>query len=444
MSTTHRTVVVLGGGYAGVLCANRLRASLTDAEADRTRIRLVNPTDRFWDRIRLHELAAGSRADASVPLAEVLHPDVELVVGTADRIDPTGRAVLLAGTGTGTGTGTVAATGAGRATGATWPTGRTGPAGAARAIPYDLLVLAVGSEPRLDVPGAREHTHPIGSSAGATAARAALAAAPPGARVAVVGGGATGVETAAEVAERHPHADVVLLAAGPLLPGMRPAARRSVTRRLRRLGVTVREGVHVDRVDPGQLRTDAADVPFDVALWAASFRAPDLAARSGLAVDDGGRLRVDAALRSVDSAAILGAGDAVRLPDDVGAHLRMGCASALPLGGAAAATALALLRGNEPPPASVGFALQCLSLGRHAGYVQVVRPDDTPRRLAVHGRAGAAVKEAICRMAAAAPGKEAVRPGAYRSPAGPPDAAARTARRAPGGTGRAATTSAGA
>ncbi|WNB86561.1 FAD-dependent oxidoreductase [Cellulomonas sp. ATA003] len=224
--TPRRTVVVLGAGYAGVLCANRLRASLTAAEAARTRVRLVNPTDVFWDRVRLHELAAGSRVSASVPLRDVLHPDVEIVVGRAERIDASRRHVHLA------------------------------PVAADPVVPYDLLVHAVGSEPHHDVPGAHEHTHAIGSSAGATAARTALASAAPGARVVVVGGGLTGVETAAEVAERRPDADVVLLTGGDLVPTMRPAARRSVARRLRRLGVTLREGVRVDRVEDRRLLAD--------------------------------------------------------------------------------------------------------------------------------------------------------------------------------------------
>jgi NADH dehydrogenase FAD-containing subunit len=59
--TDRHTIVILGGGYAGVICANRVRSSLTPAEAARTRMILVNPLPDFVERIRLHELAAGSR-----------------------------------------------------------------------------------------------------------------------------------------------------------------------------------------------------------------------------------------------------------------------------------------------------------------------------------------------------------------------------------------------
>ena len=52
---TKRThVVVIGGGYAGTLAANHLR-SRADVE-----VTLVNPRPVFVERIRLHQLVAGS------------------------------------------------------------------------------------------------------------------------------------------------------------------------------------------------------------------------------------------------------------------------------------------------------------------------------------------------------------------------------------------------
>ena len=80
---------------------------------------------------------------------------------------------------------------------------------------------------------------------------------------------------------------------------------------------------------------------------------------------------------------MIGAGDAIVAPDSVASHLRMGCAVALPLGGQAAETLLASLRGTALPVLSIGFVIQCISLGRKKGYIQVVRNDDTPRALHV-------------------------------------------------------------
>jgi NADH dehydrogenase len=87
---TH--VVVIGGGYAGVIAANHLR--LNDSVA----ITLINPRPQFVERIRLHQLVTGSD-DAVVEYADVLGEDVTLIVDTAERIDAPSRTVTL-GSGT--------------------------------------------------------------------------------------------------------------------------------------------------------------------------------------------------------------------------------------------------------------------------------------------------------------------------------------------------------
>ena len=51
---THK-VVVIGGGYAGTLAANRLQQN-TGID-----ITLVNPRPKFVQRLRLHQLVAGHR-----------------------------------------------------------------------------------------------------------------------------------------------------------------------------------------------------------------------------------------------------------------------------------------------------------------------------------------------------------------------------------------------
>jgi NADH dehydrogenase FAD-containing subunit len=394
MSTMPRTaeihVVVLGAGYAGMIATNRLLGSLSPDERGRVRVTVVNPRAEFVERIRLHELAAGTRPSVTRPLAEVLHGDAEVVVGTAEHIDPERRTVHVA-------------TADGRVS-----------------LRWDHLVYAVGSSAAAGVPGAREHAFLLADLAGAEAAAAALAAAGSGARVTVVGGGLTGVEAAAEIAAGHRGAEVTLLCAGPLVPTMRPAARRSLLRALRRLGVTVRERTAVAAVEAGKtVLADGRVEAFDVCVLAASFTVPRLARDSGLPVDPAGRLRVDGALRGVGCPAIVGAGDAVTVDDEAGRHLRMGCVTALPLGGTAAATVLAGIRGQQPAPLSFGFVLQCLSLGRRRGYVQVVHRDDRPRGLHVGGRAAAVVKEQICRMVVDRPVAEGRRPGTYSWPRGP-------------------------
>lgn len=93
---------------------------------------------------------------------------------------------------------------------------------------------------------------------------------------------------------------------------------------------------------------------------------------------------------------IVGAGDAVVAPPEVG-FVRASCQAAIPLGTAAARTVTTGIAGRRAPAASVAYQAQCLALGPGAAVVQLVDSRDRPRRLAVGGRAGALVKEQVCR-----------------------------------------------
>ena len=370
-STTrpHR-IVVLGAGYAGVLAANRILTAVSKPghTSGAVHLTVVNPRPDFVERIRLHQVIAGTARTATRPMSEMLHERATQVTGTAVQIDADARSVHVEQDGT------------------------------MLPLAYDTLLYAVGSHATTQVPGVREHALPSASAEDAAIARERIAGLPPEARVAVVGGGLTGIELASEIAERRPDLRVVLLSSGEIASGLSDGGRRRLLRELGRLGVDVQSRSRVARVEAGQLvLADQAPISFDACVWAASFAVPDLARRSGLATDAIGRLRVDETLTSLDRPDIVGAGDAVVTPDAVGHHLRMSCAAALPLGGHAADTILARLRGEPATPISVGFGGQCISLGRRRGLVQMVRRDDTPRDLVISGPVGAWTKERICR-----------------------------------------------
>ncbi|MEU1199189.1 FAD-dependent oxidoreductase [Streptomyces sp. NPDC005813] len=348
-------VVVIGGGYAGVMAANRLtqRADVT--------VTLINPRPTFVERIRLHQLVAGSD-DAVVEYRKVLGKEVRLVVDTAARIDATGRSVELATGGT---------------------------------VRYDYLVYAVGSgsaAPR--VPGATEHAYPLGGLEEAERLRSVLAAAPATAAVTVVGAGPSGIETAAELAEEG--RAVTLVCGGALGPYLHPRGRRSVAGRLARLGVTVLDGpgTKVTGVTHDAVRlADGRDLPSDVTVWTVGFGVPDLAARSGLSTDAVGRLLTDETLTSVDDERIVAGGDSAA-PSDL--PFRMSCQAAGPLGAHAADTVLHRIAGERPEPIALGFVGQCISLGRRGGIFQFAHRNDTAMRFHVGGRAGAKLKQLVC------------------------------------------------
>jgi NADH dehydrogenase FAD-containing subunit len=226
----------------------------------------------------------------------------------------------------------------------------------------------------------------------------------------VVGGGLTGIESAAELAERRPEG-VVTLIAGPLLgPSLSESGRRSVARQLARLGVRVVQGTVSEVRGDSVVLADGAELPSAVTVWTAGFGVPDLAARSGLTTDALGRLLTDETLTSVDSRRIVAAGDAAA---PSGQPLRMSCQAAGPLGAQAADTVLSRIASEEPAVISQAFVGQCISLGRSLATLQFTHADDTARRTYIGGRTAAAIKEFICKGTVWGIAHESRKPGAY-------------------------------
>ena len=210
----------------------------------------------------------------------------------------------------------------------------------------------------------------------------------PAGSLAVVGGGLTGIELAAEIAEAQPGWAVRLITAGVVGPGLSGRGRDHVRR------VLSARRVHLDE---GRMVAAPDDVEADVVVWAASMAArTGLARAAGLAMT-GGRIAVGPGLRSVSHPAIYAAGDAAASASPAAGLLRMACATALPTGAHAAQSVLADLRGGEPAPLRFRFRVQCVSLGRHDGLIQLVHADDAARRQIITGRAAAAAKEQVAR-----------------------------------------------
>lgn len=372
----YRHVVVVGAGYAGIMAANRLA---TNPTAPKIHVTLVNPVDVFVERIRLHEVAAGSRTSATHPLHSMLCERVTVMVGTITAIRPDAQEAETAD-------GTI--------------------------LSYDALIYAAGS-------GAA--TPPTGMSGvsrwqDATELRTRLDQSEAGSRVVVIGGGLTGIETVAECAQQHPALNFSLVTTGELAPSVGTAARNRLRQSLRSHGVEVLENATpMPAVAAEQLKQSLGA---DELVWAVGFEFPDLAALSGLDVDDQNRLIVDSALRSISWTNIFGAGDATAIAAPHYEYLRSGCAAALPQGAQAADSVLAMFAEHSPTPLSMGYMMQAISAGRGDGAIQFVDANDSPRRLHLHGRLAAFTKETICRMTMKWMRDEAHKHGSFTWPNG--------------------------
>jgi selenide,water dikinase len=190
-------------------------------------------------------------------------------------------------------------------------------------IPYDLASLDVGSTVRgLDLPGVREHalvTRPIGRFVTEVDARLARWRDAGGAvRLAVVGGGAAGVELAFTLESRLRKSgqpvDVALICASEeLLPGGSPRAVRALRAAALQRGIAVRAGVRVERVTADGLETSDGSIAATAVVWATGAASTPLARASGLPCDDAGFVRVEDTLQVVGAPDVFAVGDCARL-----------------------------------------------------------------------------------------------------------------------------------
>lgn len=357
--SAHR-VVVLGAGYAGMAAAVQLAARVKGRED--VRVTVVNAQERFTERLRLHMTATGQ------PLAELSVP--ELLEGT--------RAGFVRG----------------------WVTAIDADAKTVRVdddgvLEYDTLVYGLGGVADTSaVPGVEDYAYTLNSAqeAGVLADRLARLG---GGTVVVGGGGLTGVESAAEIAERHPELDVVLVGRSEPGAAMNPKARAYLQAALQRLGVEVRSGVEVGKVLPGTVELAGGEsVAADVVLWTSGTRVSPLAAAAGLTVDERGRVVTDAALRSVSHPEVYAVGDAAAIRQGYGV-MHGTCQGGMPTGVHAAVSIVRELKGKQPKPFRFGYYHTPVSLGRNDAVVQFTHPDDSPRRIFLTGRFAARYKETV-------------------------------------------------
>jgi NADH dehydrogenase FAD-containing subunit len=362
---SRQKIVVVGGGYAGALAAVRLAGRARG----RAEVTLVEPRTELVERLRLHQLATGGKVRGH-DLARLTGRRVANLRARAVAIDPDRGALAVEAD------------------------------GKLSEVPFDQVVIAVGSRVELEaVPGVAEHAHSLSGPAAAIRLREALHELPASARVAVCGGGFTGIEAASEIAGARPDLRVSLVSAGRVGGGLSSRGAEELERRLGRLGVDLVEGAKVAAVEPGALAFgDGSRTAVDLAVWCGGFAAQPLMADSGLPVDSRGLLAVDATLRSVGHDNVIGAGDAAAIPDfPNGARYRMTCQAGMPSGAHAADTAVATLRGEDPKPFDFGYIHQPLSLGRRDGLIQWVDRADRPKEKVLVGRPAAIYKELVTR-----------------------------------------------
>jgi NADH dehydrogenase len=318
----HR-IVIVGGGAGGLELATRLGDTL--GRGRRALITLVDRSRTHLWKPLLHQVAAGSMDlnDHELDyLFQARWHHFQFRLGRMQGLDRDRREIDLAPTHDEGGREVIPA----------------------RSIPYDTLVMAVGSTTNdFGTPGAAQHaialdtpqqaalfhSRLINACLRANAQSAPLA--PGQLHIAIIGAGATGVELAAELhntlrefvsfgLERiDPERDIKLTiveAAPKILPALPERLSNAVLELLGRLGVEVLTGERVTEVSARGVRTATGrEVPAELVVWAAGIKAPDfLQDLAGLESNRLNQLVVHQTLQTTRDPTIFAFGDCAACP----------------------------------------------------------------------------------------------------------------------------------
>ncbi|RIJ70998.1 NAD(P)/FAD-dependent oxidoreductase [Nakamurella silvestris] len=264
------------------------------------------------------------------------------------------------------------------------------------ALEYDFLIVGTGVTTNyFNTPGAEENTLAIYTRQQALtlrdkiftrlehAAAESANSTPEEVTLVVVGGGATGVETAGALAElrndamavvypeldpRRTHvvlvemADVVL---APFAPNLREYAAKA----LRERGVELRLKTSVKSVTPEGVELGSGEfIPAGVVVWATGVTAPKEVAGWGLPQGRGGRITVDADLRVTGLSNVFAVGDIAVTPDP----LPQLAQPALQGGVQAGKNIVALITGRPTAPFKYKDKGTMATVGRRAAVADII------------------------------------------------------------------------
>ncbi len=365
MTHPSTRIVVLGAGVAGLLFTLRLAGKVAH---EPVQITLVDESDTFIVRPRLHEFATNQHVFRRSFSQILRKTQVQFLEARVTSLDPSQHRVTVQDQ--------------------------------QHELAYDYLVYALGSlTDRHSVPGVAEYAYSL-SARGPFSAAALRETLPEigarGGQVVVCGGGATGIETAAQVASVYPQIKVSLVTHGSLALSWGKSVADAIQRRLVSLGVEIVEQSKVSAVRAHSVVLDQGrELECSLCIWTAGFVVQPLAREAGLAVNERDQMLVDPFLRSVSHQEIYALGDAASPVEDPGvAHVRMSAFTAGIMGAHGADCLSAMLTGSTPKPLSFAYLAQAIALGRHHAIFFPIYPDDRPSPPYITGWVGSLVRAA--------------------------------------------------
>jgi NADH dehydrogenase len=358
-------VLVLGGGFAGIGAAQKLKKSDID-------VVVVDKHDYHTFQPLLYQVATGLLEQPAVghPIRDLFHEqdNVRIHQDEVTAIDLDSREVRF---------------------------------GELEPQSYDYLVFALGAEVNFfGVDGAAEHAFPLYTLSDAVrlknhvlerweAADRKPELTEDGAlNMVVVGGGPTGVETAGAMAELYngvfrkdypdvspEQARIVLVEASPEIFAMfKPDIRTYTEKALEERGVEVTTGEVVESITPQRVTLKSGKVlNAHTLVWGAGLQGNELVRSLGLELDRGSRIAVDGELRIASRPEVYVVGDVAAITDAKTQQVLPQLGSvALQSGEHAGETIARLVAGKETKPFKYRDKGTMATIGRGAAVVQML------------------------------------------------------------------------
>ena len=311
-------IVIVGGGAGGLELATLLGDDLGKKEQAHITLVDMNLT-HVWKPL-WHEVAAGTLSSSEDELSYIVHAynhHFSFQLGKFIGLDQKAKTISLEAIQDDNGNEIISE----------------------RKTAYDILILAIGSlSNTFNVPGVEEYCHFLDSYGDCQSLyrlflsqllkiqeqpKSELS-------IAIIGGGATGIELACELqsavgeALQYKQADlkhlknvhITIIEALPrLLSILTEDISCSVQQELERRGITVVTQAKVLQVDKQYVYTlDNRPIQADLKLWAAGIKAPNVLNLLGLQTNKLGQLLVKPSLQSVDDETIFAFGDCASCP----------------------------------------------------------------------------------------------------------------------------------
>jgi NADH dehydrogenase len=362
-------VIIIGGGFAGLDAARRLRNVACD-------VTIVDRHNHHVFQPLLYQVATAglSPGDIASPIRWILRKQQRLrvLLANVERIDSKAKRIELDGLSTSPGAG-----------------GET--------LSYDYLIVAAGAthsyfghdEWAKAAPGLKTLDDALAIR------RRLLLAFEEAERepnpvyqrrlltFVLIGGGPTGVEMAGalgEIARQALRSEfdavdpaiarIILIEAGPaILPTFPEDLRASATRALLRLGIDVRVGRAVTKVEEGAVWLGDERIEAHTILWAAGVAAAPLSRHLGPGLDRAGRVIVDPDLSVPGHPGVFVAGDLASFTHQTGKPLPGVAQVAKQAGRHAAANVARLIAGQNTTPFHYLDPGNMATIGRNAAIV---------------------------------------------------------------------------